>query len=674
MKPYPLILLIIVSLLAASCMQATPALPPVVVAEPAPTLSESTAAPATPAYEPVFEAAPCPFTLPPDEVEGETLTCGFVVVPEERSDPESPSIRIALAVFKSESDSPAPDPVILLSGGPGEKTLANAVAASSILAGFRGDRDLIIFDQRGVGLSEPALECPEHLEALFDMLDEADSSAALRMSYDALMACGDRLVAEGHNLSAYNTTANAADVDDIRRALGYEQLNLYGGSYGSLLSQAVLRDYPASVRSAILGAVLPAQKSFLVQSSLTTTDAVLRLLDQCAADEACSAAYPDLTQVLYDTIEHLNDEPVPVTLTNPLDGQDYDALLTGDDVFADLVTFLYFTDIIPVLPQAISDVANGDYELMTQLSSQRLALFDALSRGMELSVLCAEDLIGVTAADVLDARTQIPPQLAGRDDPEDALEYGLFGVCQNWPVAQADPSIKRPVSSQVPTLLLEGEMDPVTPPSFAREVAGNLGNSRLYIFPGVGHNVLVGSRCAFDIAQDFLADPAAEPDSSCLDDLGGVVFDLPVETAGQITLKPVTNAASGLSSVAPEQWEEVGPGTFLRRENALDPTALVFDVLPTDADQVPQFLAAQLALDEAPEGIDQREANGLAWDLYSLEVQGIVVDFAVAGREQGGSLLILLQSRPEERDGLLESVLLPAVDELRIIEAGGGSG
>jgi pimeloyl-ACP methyl ester carboxylesterase len=478
------------------------------------------------------------------------------------------------------------------------------------------------------------------------------------------MACRDRLVAEGHNLSAYNTKENAADVDDIRQALGYEQLNLYGGSYGTLLAQTVMEDNPAGIRSVVLGGVLPREKSFFVHVPVTTVDAVLHLLETCAADQACNGAYPDLQQTLYDVIARLNAEPVPITVTNPLDGQTYDSWLTGDSIFGNLVLFLYFTDIIPVLPQAIEDVANGDYELMVQLSSTTLSLVDTLSRGMEFSVFCAEDLIGVTPADYLETRQQMPRPLAGTADPEDVIEYDFFGICQNWPVEQADPAVKEPVVSNIPTLILEGEFDPVTPLVYAEEVAAHLSTSYVYEFPGVGHNILVSSPCARDIADRFLEDPQSEPNASCIARMPGVVFDLPRPEAGELVLGSFDYREAGLIFVAPNSWERVAPGTFARGLNSLDQTALIFDAMSLSGADFLELITSRLALDKPLESVGERETDDFTWTLYSVEVQGVAVDIAAVVRDEETTLMVLLQSAPAEREALYEQVFLPALDSL----------
>jgi pimeloyl-ACP methyl ester carboxylesterase len=610
-------------------------------------------------FVPTFEEAPCPFDLP----EGAPVECGFVVVPEDHNDPAGPTIRLAIVIVKDQSDDHQPDPVILLSGGPGEKEVASAPAIAQLLAPVYPNRDFIIFDQRGAGLSEPALECPEWVQAAFDLLDEPDPDVVLQTLFDALMACRDRLVSEGHNLAAYNTVQNAADVNAIRIALGYDQINLWGGSYGSLLAQATVRDHPEGIRSAAINSVLPLEKSLFVEASTTTSNAVMRLLDACAADEACNSAYPDLQDVLFEVIDQLNAEPVPITVTNPLDGQSYDEILTGDTVLGNLVLFLYFTRIIPVLPQAIHDVYDGNYELMTQLSSTRLSLFEALSRGMMFSVMCTEDLVGRTPEDLLNVMAALPRQLAGSTDPELEIEYGIFGICENWPVEEAGPWVKEPLVSDIPTLVLTGEFDPVTPPEYGQLVASHLSNSTFFELPGIGHDILVASECARSIIGDFIADPTQPPDASCIAEMPGVAFDLPRE-AEEVVLEPVTWEDSGISGLVPAGWtDELLPRNYRRGLTALDPTTLVQDAVPMTADELFGLLAMQLGLDPELESVASAESDSLVWDLYSFEYQSYRGDLALA-EDDDKAYFVLLISPSDERDALYETVFLSVVDAL----------
>ena len=602
-----------------------------------------------------FEPSECPFVVP----EGALVECGFVVVPEDHGAPDGPTIRLATVIVRDQSEEHHPDPVILLAGGPGERIVANALALAPTLAPLHPDRDLIFFDQRGVGLSEPALECPEFVQVMLDSLDEADADLIIETIFDAIMTCRDRLVGEGINLSVFTTAQNAADVESIRTALGYEQVNLYGGSYGSLLAQATMRDYPDHIRSAAINSTLPLEKSLFVDVATTFADAILYLLDSCTADQACNEAYPDLKAVLFEVIDQLNAKPIPITVTNPTDGQSYDVLLTGDAVRDNLGMFLYISQIIPVLPQAVYDVYNGDYELMTQLISTRLALLDLLSRGMMLSVMCNADLVGKTPEDLLNITAGLPKQLASSADMEFTIEFGMFGVCENWPVPVADVSVKEPLISDIPTLVLEGEFDPVTPPEYGELVAGYLSNGYYFEFPGVGHDV-VGNECAREIAGRFIDDPSQAPDAACILDMPGVVFDIPGDTVA-LALEPFVDEERGFSGLVPIGWEELAPANLARAENALDPTYFVLEASESSAKDLFGALAGQLGLDPLPEPVATTQIGSFLWDLYSfVRPGGNVADLAIAGDGEG-AYFVYMVTVPDEHDDLFGTLFLPAV-------------
>jgi pimeloyl-ACP methyl ester carboxylesterase len=650
---------VLISTILSACGRATSSpMPTETTLEPTATV--------VPTSEPAasFDEAPCPFNVP--EGQEDRVDCGFVVVPEDHSNPDGPFIRLAVVVVKDQSDEHQPDPVIVLAGGPGERVVTNVLQLAPTLAPLHPSRDLIIFDQRGVGLSEPALECPEFFQAMLDNLDEADADVANETIFNAFMACRDRLVSQGHNLAAYTTAQSAADVESIRTALGYEQVNLFGGSYGSLLAQATMRDYPDHIRSVAINSTLPLEKSVFVDATTTFANAILRLLDSCAADEACNSAYPDLQTVLFEVIDRLNAEPIPITVTNPLDGQSYDALLTGDAVRGNLGTFLYISQIIPVLPQAIFDVHNGDIELMTQLSSTRLALLDLLSRGMMLSVMCNADLVGRTPEDLLNITMELPPQLVSKADLEFTIEYGVFGICESWPVPVADVSAKDPLVSDIPTLVLEGEFDPVTPPEYGQLVAGYLSNGYYFEFPGVGHDVL-SNECARQIAGSFIADPTQAPKTTCISQLPVVAFDIPGD-APEMVLEPFVDEERGFSGSVPVGWQEHAPANLSRGQNALDPTYFVLEASDTSADELFASLIGQLGLDPAPEPIASAEVGSFTWDFYRFErPRGLLADLAIAGDDEK-SYFVYLVTAPDEHDALYQQLFLPAVAAMAPLE------
>jgi len=605
-----------------------------------------------------FEKTACPFDVP----EGVTIVCGFVIVPEDHNKPAGPTIRIATAVIKDQSVDHQPDPVMLLSGGPGEKTVHNTPAMVQLLAPIHPSRDLILFDQRGTGLSQPALECPEFMQAQLDLLNEPDPGLVQQILFEGMMACRDRLVHEGHNLSAFNTIQNAADVNDIRSAFGYDQVNLYGGSYGSLLAQAVMRDLPEGIRSVVLTSVLPPEKSLLIEGSANTAKAIMHLLDTCAADEVCNTTYPDLQEVLFKVVGRLNTDPIPIIVTNPLNGQSYDALLNGDAVIGNLASMLSQTSLIPSLPQMVYDMFNENYAPIVRLSSIRLALLNATSRGMTYSVLCTEDLVGREPGDLLAVKEALPKQLRATVDPEVILMYGSFGICRNWPVQEADPRVKEPVVSDIPTLILGGEFDPVTPPEYGQLVAKHLSHSYFFEFPGVGHFV-IADECARHLAGIFIDDPTRTPDSSCIAEMPGVVFDVP-SGVPQVLLGPFSDEERGFSGLVPEDWLEVSPGVLTRSSSALDPTYFVIATEPRTSDEMFAELARQLEVDPEMESEAHFQIGSFTWDFYTFERPGgYVADLALTADAER-AYFVYLVSLPDEKELLHEQLFLPAVEAM----------
>ena len=633
------------------------------------TPAEESGLPSGEAFIPLFEETDCPFEIPEVVAAEISLRCGFVVVPQDHQNPEGGTLRLATVVYEDQSPNHQPDPVLVLSGGPGEKTVRNTILLLQILSSIHPDRDMILFDQRGVGHSQPALECPEWVQMQLDVLDETDPETVLQDAYAAWMACQERLVAEGHNLSLYTTAQSAADVDAIRRALGYEQVNLFGGSYGSFLAQATMRDYPENIRSVIIDSVWPLEKSLLVEGSITATDAIMRLLEACQADPACNEAYPNLDEVLFEVLAELDENPVPATITHPVSGEEYEAYLMGRTILTNLVVFLYETGIIPVLPQAIYDVSNGEYDQMIQLRGLSLNLLDAMSRGMTMSVLCSEDLVNRTPQDLLEAGDSLPPELIRFDMTDELiLEYGAFALCEGWPVEQVSPEEKEPLVSDIPTLVLGGQFDPVTPPEYGVLVASHLSNSYQYEFPGIGHSVNVASSCARGITAQFLADPSQAPKAACIEQMPGVVFDLPQE-AVPLELQPFEDQERGFRGLVPVGWEQLAPANMKRGSNALDPTYFVLEATPTPMEDLFGALAAQLGIapDLAPVGT--QSLGNYEWDIYQFELQSNPVDLALT--EAGGKTMFVLMIATEEEYPTLHGALfLPAVEAMELLENG----
>jgi hypothetical protein len=228
-------------------------------------------------------------------------------------------------------------------------------------------------------------------------------------------------------------------------------------------------------------------------------------------------------------------------------------------------------------------------------------------------------------------------------------------------VPETDPAVKEPLDSDIPTLVLAGELDPVTPPEYGELVAGYLSNGYFYEFPGVGHNIII-EECARQLAGAFLADPSQAPDVACIADMPGVVFDLPTE-APDLVLEPFTDEARGFSGLVPVGWEELAPANLARKVTALDPTYFVLEGTLGTATELFGNLAGQLGLDPEMAPDSQAQVGNFVWDFYSFERRGNMADIAVAEDDEK-AYFVFLVSTPEEHDALVEQLFLPAVEAM----------
>jgi len=464
-----------------------------------------------PGYTPSFESAECQFKTPSDY----TVECGYLTVPENRSQPEGASIRLHVAIFKSTNPNPASDPVIHLEGGPGGSSLDSA--SVYLKAGgdeFLATRDYVMFNQRGTRYSVPSLECPGYTEMMWEMARQGLSREAQQeRETEFLLDCQNDLLDQGINLAAYNSAANAADVRDLRIALGYEQVNLYGISYGTRLALTVMRDTSDGIRSVIIDSVYPPQVNLYSQTPANAARAFEMVFADCAAEADCNRTYPDLERTFYRVIDELNANPQRVTLSHgsvTIDGDNFMDLIFGA---------LYRKDAIPWVPAMIHSVDRGN---LAALSSALEELFEYgrdVSVGMAYSLQCREEVPfesgQETGASSLDLPTQILDHFAAPF---------VFDICAVWKSGVANPIENQPVVSDIPTLVLAGGYDPITPPAWGRLAAETLSNSFFYEFPGVGHDVIHSHGCALEIGLQFLDDPTIKPDASCLGGLSDPDF------------------------------------------------------------------------------------------------------------------------------------------------------
>lgn len=456
------------------------------------------------AQESPVEDAECLFEVP----EGITAECGYLTVPESRSGRSNETIRLYFARIASTGADPSPYPVIYLSGGPG----GNGVEFPDWAGVLLDYTDLILLDQRGTGYSEPSLNCIELEEGEKDELE-------------ATQACRDRLAGQGIDLAAYNTVENAADLDDLRVALGIEQWTLYGISYGTRLALEALRQKPQALRSVVIDAVYPPNVFAYEEQGPNTVKQFKVLFDGCAKDAACNTAFPNLAQAFYTLIAELDAEPAEYTVTDPETGEAIENTLDGGQLVDILFQAMYDTERIPSLPKALWLAINGEYAEAVELitggdegedeGSQRRDDKEDLSdsEGMNLSVDCAEEGAFINMERVTAALRGAPEAIVGKliSDVEQ-----IAAQCKIWDVPALPTSFKAAVVSNVPVLVLNGEYDPITPPAWGDLAAESLSSGYSFTFPGVGHGAAATSSCADSIIAAFLADPDSKPSGACI--------------------------------------------------------------------------------------------------------------------------------------------------------------
>lgn len=640
--------------LSPAALSTSTSLPPTTIPSPMPTV----------VYSPLFEETSCPFEKPPRS----NITCGFLIVPEDRTGDPSHTIKLAVAVYHSKSANPEPDPVIFLQGGPGAEavTLA-AYAYDYLVTPFLKDRDFIVFDQRGTGLSEPSLECEEVTKLYSQDIHGLIPDTTRELVYsNAFLSCNGLMRVSGVNLNAYTTAASAADVKDLLTVLNYQKVNLYGASYGTRLALVIMREYPQIVKTAILDSVVPVESNLFNKHPDSIESALRALFDSCAADADCHAAYPDLENVFWNIVTDLDANPVTVTssmypvgtITETVTGSTFMSVVLGS------VRNPYF---IGTAPQTIYRFRGSDYSTLLSAQYSLPFIFEGISPGLYISMMCHEHILATSLEELEAISTR-----RGVKDYAWLPFYGdandLFEACQSWGSTGPLLGENDMVSSDIPSLVIAGKFDPATPPIFAQQVASQLSNSYYFEFSNQGHTPTAAdeSGCAMDTVLEFLEDPTVEPDRGCLDDLEPVDFVVPY--TGNPPLLLTTTDVWGITVDAPADWLSLGDGFFFRANSPLDITQIgVFEDYLTPEELVDWFSLGAYGyrgLDSPPFQVGQREANGLNWSLYLSSSNGRPVDIAMA--DYGwNSLVVIMFTNMDEHEALYKAVFLPMVDSAR---------
>lgn len=442
--------------------------------------------------------------------------CAKYEVFEDRAAKSGRKIALNLLVLPATGASPASDPVFFLAGGPGQGAATLAAGIGDFLPFIRNERDIVFVDQRGTGASN-LLDC-----TLRGDRNDMHSYFNQPYSADAVRACRAELEKVA-NLALYTTPIAMDDLDEVRDALGYERINLYGGSYGTNAALVYLRQHPDRVRSVVLKGIAPTDYKLPLAFSKGVQHAVDRLLDDCATDATCHKTFPKLKEEFLSLLTRLDKTPASFEATNPVTGETQQLTMSRANFMENLRVMLYVPELTSLLPLIIHSAYENDYLPFATYAFVLVRGIDTqIAKGMQLSVLCSEHIPFITDADI--ARETKGTYYGD----EHVMDYRR--ACALWPSVKAPASFLEPVKSNVPVLMVSGDVDPVTPPAYGAAAARSLPNSRQIVIHNGTH--LTASDCIDNLVAQFISKgTAATLDTSCADAIKRppFTFEYPVQ-------------------------------------------------------------------------------------------------------------------------------------------------
>lgn len=432
------------------------------------------------------------------------VECGSLTVPLHHDQPDGETLDVAFVRLPAHSATPEPDPVVVIPGGPGQSGRSITAMAARLLGDANVDRDIIVIDPRGTGHSGK-LACP---------FEDEDFSEDREQIIAETIACRDRLETD---LTAYGSEAVADDLDQLRQAIGAPQLNLWGGSWGTRAALVYARRYPEATRTLTLDSVAPTDWTIGAHMGADAQQALGHVFDACAQESGCSEAFPALPRRFDTLMNRLDARPFADDLAHPLTGATREVTFNALRAGSALRGMLYSDAMIRVLPYTVIQAFEGRFApIYAAAEAFNSGTLDDMAFGMMLSVLCSEDIGRLSADDISGAE-----QTSFMGDQ--VFRFWL-AACSVWPKHAVADDFHEPVSSDIPSLLITGQWDPVTPPYTAYQAADTLSNSRVLEIAGAAH--IASSRgCVTQLTTQFIdtADPQAL-DTACVADIEPKAF------------------------------------------------------------------------------------------------------------------------------------------------------
>ena len=433
----------------------------------------------------------------------EKVRCGTYEVFEDRAARKGRKITLNVVVFPATGSAREPDPFVYIAGGPGSSATEDAAGVAPAFAAVRARRDLVFIDQRGTGGSHP-LNC--------DLFNPEDLQSYLGYFFplEAVRRCRAQLETKA-DLTLYTTPIAMDDLDEVRAALGYERVNLFGASYGTRAALVYLKRHPQHVRTVVLQGVAPTNQFMPKDFAQVNERALQGILAECAADEACHKAFPNLRDETKAVLDRLLKGPVEVTL-NTSTGTTIKLKLSRD-LGAEAIRYMLYSP-VPAsrVPYVIHQAAAGNFVPLTKAALEyRRGLVATGSNGMYLSITCAEDLPWI--------KTGEGERLAANTFLGDYRLRQQREACALWARAKIPNDYSQPTRADAPVLILTGEWDPVTPPAHGDAVARNLPNSLHIVVPDGAHGFggLQGMDCILRLHTEFVERGTTKGlDTSCM--------------------------------------------------------------------------------------------------------------------------------------------------------------
>lgn len=417
--------------------------------------------------------------------------CGTYEVYENRTTKKGRRITLKIVSIRATGEKREPDPFVFFAGGPGSSATEDASGLVRAFPQILEHHDMLFVDQRGTGGSHP-LDCKFY--------DPADLQTYLGYFFplDDVKKCREQLEANS-DLKLYTTTIAADDMDEVRAALGYERLNLLGGSYGTRAALTYLKRHPQHVRTAILHGVSPTNHFMPSDFPVQTERALQGVLSECLADKVCSEAFPNIKEEAKAVLAQLIKGPIEVEVQKPRSSEKVKVKLSRD-LAAEAIRYMLYSP-VPAsrVPLILHLASQGNYVPLTYAALRyRQNLVGSGSNGMYLSVTCAEDLPWIKPGE--------GERMAANTFLGDYRLRQQREACALWPRAEIEPDYSQPVKADVPVLILTGEWDPVTPPSNGDRAAKTLTNSLHVIVPSGAHGLdgLEGTDCIDNLIVKFI--------------------------------------------------------------------------------------------------------------------------------------------------------------------------